>query len=210
MSSHLARCCTPGRTRTRQRCSQTPWCITCASAFSCFRFAFCFVFAADTVWSSLPHEQHVADSCAGLTLNPTRPTRRSVSTFLWSEPRWIRLLILGNACCLESSQRRLQLWCVSHAHMRLNENRETQAPIHSLTPGVTKHVVQAFSSIDWRRYRLARVLGLAPLLLMPLFGFGVFMARSNWLSVVYMGASCNTFGLGNALHVVICALAAKI
>ena len=49
-------------------------------------------------------------------------------------------------------------------------------------------IVQAFSSVDWRRFRLVRVMGLCPLLLLPLYGFAVFMAQSNWLSVVYMGA----------------------
>jgi len=51
--------------------------------------------------------------------------------------------------------------------------------------------VQAGSATDWQKFRLARVLGLCLLTLLPLMGFGTFMGFSNWLSVVYMGTPSN-------------------
>lgn len=45
----------------------------------------------------------------------------------------------------------------------------------------------ALSTLHWDACRMVRILGLIPLLFIPMAGFSAFMAQSNWLSVVYMG-----------------------
>ena len=49
-------------------------------------------------------------------------------------------------------------------------------------------VLVALSTLHWDACRMVRVLGLIPLLFVPMAGFSAFMAQSNWLSVVYMGS----------------------